>query len=123
VDDTYRLYALIRNDLGMDAGKIASQAGHAYLGAFLQCKDSNAINAYHSEFPASPGTKIALRVPDLDQLLMAEQQAKEVGLSFFRVVDSGCKNFFNGEPTVTALGIGPATKAQIQHITKRFKLL
>ena len=107
----------------MDVGKIASQAGHAYLGAFLQCKDSVTINKYHADFPASPGTKICLRVNSLDQLLMAEQQAEEAGLPFFKVVDSGCKNFFNGEPTVTALGIGPATKAQIHHITKRFKLL
>ncbi len=107
----------------MGPGKIASQAGHAYLGAFLQCKDSKITQAYHSEFPESPGTKICLCVDTLDQLLNAEQQAKEAGLSFFRVVDSGCKNFFNGEPTITALGIGPATKNQIKHITGRFKLM
>jgi peptidyl-tRNA hydrolase len=39
------------------------------------------------------------------------------------VVDSGCPDFFGGEPTVTALGIGPATKEQVQHITGRFCLL
>jgi peptidyl-tRNA hydrolase len=107
----------------MSTGKIASQAGHAYLGAYLQCKDLTSIAAYHSDFPASPGTKVCLQVSNLDQLLRAEHMAQEAGLSFYRVVDSGCSNFYNGEPTITALGIGPATKSQIQHITRRFKLM
>jgi peptidyl-tRNA hydrolase len=46
-----------------------------------------------------------------------------VGLSIFRVVDSGCENFFGGQPIITALGIGPATREEIQHITKKLKLL
>jgi PTH2 family peptidyl-tRNA hydrolase len=107
----------------MSAGKMSSQSGHAFLGAFLQCQDPQIIRAYHSEFPAHPGTKVCLQVPNLDQLLIAEQKAKEAGLSFFRVVDSGCENFFNGEPTITALGIGPVTKDQVKQITKKFKLL
>ncbi len=106
----------------MGIGKISSQAGHAYLGAFIN-SSPEIQNAYHSEFPTSPGTKVCLQVYNLDQLLIAEEKAKEAGLSFFRVVDSGCQNFFNGEPTITALGIGPATKSEIKHITKRFKLM
>jgi peptidyl-tRNA hydrolase len=107
----------------MSTGKIASQAGHAYLGAFLHCKDSISIAEYHRGFPTSPGTKVCLQVSNLDQLLRAELLAQEAGLSFYRVVDSGCSNFYNGEPTITALGIGPATKSQIKHITRRFKLM
>jgi len=114
---------LVRTDLGMSCGKMCSQASHAALGAFLQCKDSNIQQAYHSEFPEHPGTKVCLSVKNLDQLLIAEQKAIEAGLSVFRVVDSGCMNFFNGEPTITALGIGPATKAQVKHITKKFELM
>lgn len=114
---------LVRTDLGMTCGKMCSQASHAALGAFLQCKDSETLKAYHAEFPVSPGTKVCLQLDNLDQLLIAEEKAKEAGLSFFRVVDSGCQNFFNGEPTITALGIGPATKDQVKHITRRFKLM
>jgi peptidyl-tRNA hydrolase len=80
----------------MSTGKITSQAGHAYLGSFLQCKDPETLQKYHSDFPSSPGTKICLKASNLDQLLLAEQQAKEVGISFFRVVN---------------------------HITRRFKLM
>ena len=106
----------------MTNGKIASQAGHAFLGAFLQ-SSSDIQKAYHLEFPAHPGTKVCLEVNNLDQLLIAEQKAIEAGLSVFRVVDSGCENFFNGEPTITALGIGPVTKVQVKHITKKFQLI
>lgn len=107
----------------MEAGKIASQAGHAFLGAFLNCKDQNAITEYHKDFPKSPGTKICLKVPSLTELHRIAYEAKAAGLSTYVVVDSGCPNFFDGQPTVTALGIGPATKEQIQHITKNLKLL
>lgn len=106
----------------MDTGKITSQAGHAYLGAFLRA-DSATIAEYHKDFPSSPGTKIALKCPSLEHLLHFEELAKEAGLPFFRVIDSGCPNFFNGEPIVTALGIGPARKEQIKHITKKLQLL
>ncbi len=106
----------------MGTGKISSQAGHAYLGAFIN-SSTEIQRSYHSEFPAYPGTKICLQVDNLDQLLIAEQKAIEAGLSVFRVVDSGCENFFKGEPTITALGIGPCRKKEIKHIIKKFKLM
>ncbi len=109
----------------MEAGKIVSQCGHAYVGAIIQSQIQNPdiVKEYHKDFPSSPGTKVCLKVKSLEKLLQAEEQAKTSNIPYFRVVDSGCANFFNGEPTVTALGIGPATKAQIQHITKKFQLL
>lgn len=106
----------------MTPGKIASQAGHAYLGAFL-LSPPNIQAEYHKDFPSSPGTKICLNCPSLEQLLITEEKALEAGFSVFRVTDSGCKNFYNGEPIITALGIGPVTQSQIKHITKKYKLL
>jgi peptidyl-tRNA hydrolase len=109
-------------DIGMEPGKIASQVGHAFVGAFLQANPEVQAE-YHKEFPEHPGTKICLKADNLGQILLAENAAKMAGLSVFKVVDSGCKNFHNGNPIVTALGLGPATKAQIKHITKKFQLL
>jgi len=106
----------------MQCGKIASQAGHAYLGAFVN-SNLQLQSEYHSDFPNSPGTKICLKVDTLDQLLHIEKLAIDAGFSTFKVIDSGCKNFFGGNPIVTALGIGPVTKSQIQSITKHLKLL
>jgi PTH2 family peptidyl-tRNA hydrolase len=107
----------------MTPGKTAAQAGHAFLGAFLLCAEKPRLAHYHKDLPQSPGTKVCLRVRNLDQPLSAEHAARSAGLSTFRVVDSGCKNFFGGQPVITALGIGPATKAELQHITKKLKLL
>ena len=107
----------------MSPGKLASQAGHAFLGAFLQCRDRAVLAEYHKDFPQSPGTKVCLVTRSLAELLSAEQAAQVAGVSVFRVVDSGCENFFGGQPIITAVGIGPATRAQVQHITKKLKLL
>ena len=107
----------------MTAGKMAAQAGHAFLGAFLQCTEESRLADYHKDFPGSPGTKVCLQARNLDQLLRAEHEAQSAGFSIFRVLDSGCENFFGGEPIITALGIGPATREELQHITKKLKLL
>lgn len=123
-DTTLRLYALVRTDLGMDAGKIASQAGHAYLGAYINpTQDPAVLVEYHADYPQSPGTKICLACKSLPALLRAEAEAQEAGIPTFKVIDSGCANFFGGRPIVTALGIGPTTRDQIDHITKRFQLM
>ena len=106
----------------MEHGKQASQLGHAFVGAFLQASPE-IQKEYHKDFPQSPGTKVCLKVKSLDKLLQVEQQLKDSNIPYFRVVDSGCANFFDGEPTITALGISPVTKEQIQHITKKFQLL
>ena len=112
----------MRNDLGMSPGKITSQSGHAYLGSFIQ-SSKETQEAYHKNFPESPGTKICLQADNLGQLILAESEAKKLGIPYFRVIDSGCKNFFGGKPIVTALGLGPSTKDQIKSITGRFRLM
>lgn len=101
---------------------MASQISHATLGTFLQAS-SQIQQEYHKDFPRSPGTKICISCKNLPQLLRAEAEAIEAGLPVFKVIDSGCSNFFDGHPIVTALGIGPCTKDKIKHITKKFQLL
>lgn len=115
------LYAVVRNDLGMSPGKSASQAGHAYLGAFLAARDQTPVIVadYAAE---SPGTKVCLQA-SLTQLLRAQAELEAAGIPVYRVVDSGCANFFNGEPTITALGFGPATKSQLPKFISKLRLL
>ena len=113
---------MVRTDLGMSAGKIASQAGHAYLGAFLKCQESNPqiLAEYLADFP---GTKVCLRSKNLDSLLRAQAEAESSGISCSLITDSGCPDFFEGKPIITAIGLGPAKEIQIKHITRRFQLL
>jgi len=108
----------------MNIGKQISQAGHAYIGTYINPKqDPEIISNYHKDYPHSPGTKICLACKNLPSLLRAEAEAIEAGIPTFKVIDSGCKDFFGGRPIITALGIGPCTKDKIKHITKRFQLL
>jgi len=108
----------------MTPGKSASQAGHAYLGAYIQALQQNPslAAAYSVEHPNSPGTKVCLE-GNLNRIMQAVDEAKRLGIPHFLVVDSGCENFFGGQPIITALGIGPAKKHEIQTITRRFQLL
>ncbi len=106
----------------MSAGKIASQAGHAYLCAFLRCQEINPkiVREYLKDLP---GTKVCLKSKNLDTLLRAKAEAEASGIPCSLIIDSGCPNFFDGQPIITAIGLGPANESQIKHITRRFQLL
>jgi peptidyl-tRNA hydrolase len=119
--ETLRLYAIVRNDIGMSPGKSASQAGHAYLGAFLLAQQSRPEMAgvYASD---SPGTKVCLQATG-PELFKAKLRAEMAGLPVFLVIDSGCPNFFGGEPTPTALGVGPVEEGELPNPLRRLKLL
>jgi peptidyl-tRNA hydrolase len=77
----------------MSPGKLVAQAGHAYLGAFLQTSP-DVTAAYHAD---GIGTKVCLQAR-LPALLKAKDEAKRAGIPHFLVVDSGCENFFGGQP-------------------------
>lgn len=102
----------------MGTGKVASQAGHAYLGAFLKAP-KEIQEAYHID---GIGTKVCLACPTLSHLQTAYETAVSLGLPASYIVDSGCENFFNGDPTPTAVGIGPITRAQSKFL-KKFQLV
>ena len=68
------------------------------------------------------GTNVVLKSNNLIQLERAFYQAKAAGLSCALIEDSGhiMPPHFDGSPIITALGIGPARREDIQHITKKF---
>lgn len=103
----------------MTPGKTASQAGHAYLGAFLASQARPEGRAYSQ---LSPGTKVCLQ-GNLEQLTRAVAELELAGIPHYLVVDSGCPDFFDGQPVTTALGFGPATRSQVKKIARRFELL
>lgn len=123
-EDPYRLYAIIRGDLDMSPGKLSAQAGHAYLNSFLKSQiDRPDIAEFYQR--DGIGTKICLKAKNQEQMLKAYEAAKEAGLPCDLIIDQhhiipGTQ--FTGEPIITALGIGPARKSEIHHITKRFSL-
>lgn len=102
----------------MGTGKIASQAGHAFIGAFLKSPTERQLE-YHKD---GIGTKVCLTCPNLEAMNKAYDAALSHGFPCAYIVDSGCANFFNGEPTPTALGIGPLTRQEAKFL-KKFQLM
>jgi peptidyl-tRNA hydrolase len=105
----------------MSVGKIAAQAGHAYLDAFLAADPATAAR-YRAD---GHGTKVCLAAPSLSALLLALDLAQARGLPHALVVDSGHVHppDFDGSPVPTALGVGPATWAECRRVVDRFRLL
>jgi peptidyl-tRNA hydrolase, PTH2 family len=118
---------VLRTDLNMRKGKIASQAAHAAMKVFFDrgffradpIRDEFIINVNKQmrEWMEGAFAKIVLGVrseEDLNKLLC---QAMIANLPCALITDSG-KTEFHGEPTKTAIAIGPADAEAIDKITK-----
>lgn len=105
----------------MPVGKLAAQAGHAFLDAYLASTPERQ-SAYRAP---GHGTKITLGCSSLARLLRARDECVRLGLPHVLVVDSGhvCPPHFDGTPIVTALGIGPALRPEACPVTDRFALV
>jgi peptidyl-tRNA hydrolase len=108
----------------MPPGKLAAQAGHAFVDTIIQAQASDPalVVAYHA---SGHGIKVCLNATSEFRLLAAHEAAKEAGLPCAIIVDRDhvLLPHFNGSPIITALGIGPARKADICAITKKFNLV
>lgn len=114
----YKQILVIRKDLNMRKGKIASQAAHASMKATLLHLDDERVKAWTNGL----FTKIAVSVDSEEELDELKQKALDAGLICEEIIDSG-KTEFGGEPTKTALGIGPDTPENLHPITGHLKLL
>lgn len=110
----------------MPDGKLSAQSGHAYTDALQVCQrqDPDAAESYRSENGIG-GSKVTIKCKNLSQLERAARECAEAGIPHAVVTDRDhvLLPHFTGAPIVTALGIGPCTKAQCRHITKRFQSL
>lgn len=117
------MYAIYRKDLEMPPGKLSAQTGHAYQGALAEARKFN--SNIEAEYKGTGnGTKICMYAKNLGQLIRAYTEAKAAGIPCFLVIDRGHKLLphFDGQPIITALGIGPIYADQAQPITKRYTL-
>lgn len=107
----------------MSPGKLSAQAGHAYTDALYQAHQTNPelFEAYRNGNQG--GSKVTLYVKSETQLINTYLKLQETDIPHAVVVDSNhvMLPHFDGSPVITALGIGPCTKSQIQHITKKFR--
>jgi PTH2 family peptidyl-tRNA hydrolase len=123
---------VVRKDLKMPSGKLAAQAAHASLGAFLDGSrtKSDVLSIYLDEYRNSwlnkEFTKICLMVNSEEELLKIKTELDQMNSSGSYAIpnalikDAGHTVF--KEPTLTCLGIGPYRDLEIDMLTGHLKL-
>lgn len=107
---------LVRIDLKLPKGKLATQVAHASVESVLK-SDKIKVNEWCSEGMK----KVVLKVADLKELLEFKKKADSLKLKTALITDAG-KTFFD-RPTTTCLAIGPDEEKQIDKITGMLKIL
>ena len=112
---------VLRKDLGMRKGKMVAQGAHASLGAILRdgkLKKNKDVDAWlEGRF-----TKICVSVDREEELLEVYEDARRAGHNCSLITDAGLTEF-HGEPTKTAVAVGPGIPSEIDKITGDLKLL
>ncbi len=107
---------MVRNDLRMSKGKLATQVAHASL-----CSMQNANKRIIKEWQKQGQKKVVLMVKDLKQLMELEKKCKKLKISSSLITDAGSTELLPG--TVTCLGIGPDEDSKIDRVTGSLALL
>lgn len=107
---------LVRQDLKLPKGKLASQASHASVDAVLK-SHKNKIK----EWKSLGMKKVILKVKNLEELYRFQQIAKDSGLKTALIKDAGRTVVEPG--TVTCLAIGPDGDEKIDKITENLHML
>ncbi|MAE20409.1 peptidyl-tRNA hydrolase [Candidatus Poribacteria bacterium] len=107
----------------MEPGKLSAQTGHAYGDVLHEAKRLAPERVAEYQSHERRGSKVSLYARNQNQLLRALNEARAAGIPAVPVVDANHVipgTAFDGSPVITAIGIGPCTKAEIRDITKRF---
>ena len=118
------MYAIFRADLEMSPGKLAAQAGHAF--DMTHDKAKIIRPEITSQYKGTGnGTKICMYAKNLGQLIRAYRDCQRLNIPCELIIDRGhvLPPHFDGNPIITALGIGPAYKEEMADITKRYTML
>lgn len=108
----------------MSPGKMAAQAGHAFLDAYRVCQEDDPERA-EKYCSVGHGTKVVLQGENEFSVWEAAWACKDAKIPFAEVYDSGhvMPPHFDGSRIMTAVGIGPATRAEVHAIVKKFPLV
>jgi len=107
---------VVNKSLKMPRGKLAAQAAHAAVAAFLEAREDD-IQAWVMQ--GMP--KVVLEVAGEVALLALQEQADLAGLPSALIEDAGRTVLPAG--TITCLGIGPADDESIDRLTGDLRLL
>ncbi|XP_055532583.1 uncharacterized protein LOC129722822 [Wyeomyia smithii] len=119
VDSSMKMVLIVRSDLGLRKGKIASQCAHA---AVMCSMRSASVNEEKLKCWLAQGQpKIVVKVDGLEELKQISTCALDRQVVAEMVRDAGRTQVPSG--TETVLGIGPDRSAVIDSIAGHLKLL
>lgn len=110
---------VVRTDLKMSPGKIATQAAHAAVSSALLAKSKK--KSWFSKWSSEGQKKIVLKVKSLNELKELKKKASALGIPNELIRDAGFTEVVPG--TITALGIGPAPDEKINKVVGSLPLL
>lgn len=112
----YKQIIIIRSDLKLGKGKLASQACHASLEAYKK-SDSESVEKWES----SGVKKVVLKVEGEKELLIIFEQLKKEKMKPALIKDAGLTEVEPG--TITCLGVGPVREDVVDKVTGKLKML
>lgn len=114
---------IVRSDLKMSKGKLATQVAHASIGTVLcnvQVDDFAEYSDIVHKWLKEGQRKIVVSGRDVEHLRTLQSSARSLDIPNFLVEDFGLTEF--SEPTITCLGLGPCKIEHMNLITKDLPL-
>jgi PTH2 family peptidyl-tRNA hydrolase len=128
MDQNFKQVIVIRKDLNMRKGKMVAQGAHASMAAILDIAknvDSGLLIPKDDRYwfwLTGNFKKITVSVNSEQELLEIYELAKKANMLSSLILDSG-KTEFHGQPTYTAVAVGPDRNENVDLITKNLPLL
>lgn len=114
-----KMVLVVRQDLRMRAGKIASQCAHAATGTYAELMRSQ--QSLLRRWEQCGQAKIVVTCKNQQEMNNLKGAAESIGLPTFLVADAGRTQVLAGSRTV--LAIGPGEKALVDSVTGKLHLL
>lgn len=110
---------IVRSDLKLPKGKIASQCSHAAVVCYIKSKSYNShiVDKWIQE--GQP--KVIVKVENLEALELLQKKAHDVGIICDVIRDAGKTVVAPG--TITVMGLGPDKTAKLDEVIGNLKLL
>ncbi|KAL8153302.1 hypothetical protein V2J09_011062 [Rumex salicifolius] len=117
--DDLKMVLVVRQDLKMGTGKIASQCAHAATGMYQELMQSQRSLLRQWECSGQP--KIVVTCKSQQEMNKLKSAAESIGLPTYVVADAGRTQVLSGSKTV--LAIGPGRKTCVDSVTGKQRLL
>lgn len=124
MEDSYKMYIIVNNDLKMEKGKIAAQVGHLVgsiteeimIGHFQGYKLFNQIFQDYQIWKSNGSAKIVLKASN-DQIMQILDESSNCR----NVIDQGKTQVDPG--SLTVIGFFPMREKKVNPMIKKLKLL